>query len=212
MLSVVNKYVANATSRLGRQRYAQESAYVDAFLGRLDGIIDLGDGNGTIDLRATVVADRGQGAAEHKFGADFALVFDGIKEPIKINKAILGQAKGGCLEQLVRSEKLRLIEQCEKMAAATQHYLVLEAPSDNGAIPTVRIGTYKDQRWAEERIPFDEYLVDYVISCNHGDRRDQFIRAVGDSKLLTLQIVAEDVSLEPDPPSQKRFPKNKPSR
>lgn len=65
ILNEVNNYVLNAVSRLDRQRYTQESAYVDSFLGRLDGKINFGESNGIIDLQPTVVADRGPGAAEH---------------------------------------------------------------------------------------------------------------------------------------------------
>jgi len=200
ILNEVNNYVSKAVSRLDRQRYAQESAYVDAFLGRLDGEIDFGENNGIIDLQSTVVADRGPGAAEHQFGADFALVFKSNGGALNINKAIIAQAKNGVIEKLSSTENARLTTQCKKMAAVTQHYFVLEAPIKNHAIPTIRLGTYENKQWSSEQIPFDEYLVDHIISCQHGDRRDQFIHAVGDSKLPTLKVHTTNLIFEPDPP------------
>ncbi|TLS16907.1 MAG: hypothetical protein FDZ72_16950 [Betaproteobacteria bacterium] len=200
LLKEVNDYVSKAVSRLERKRYAQESAYVDAFLGRLDGKINFDNKNAVIDLQSTVVADRGPGAAEHKFGADFALVFKSNCEALKINKAIIAQAKNGILEQLSTSEKTRLTTQCRKMAEVTQHYFVLEAPTENYVIPTVRLGTFQDKQWSSAQIPFGEYLVDYIISCKHGDRRGDFIDAVGDSKLSTLKVNTTNLTFEPDPP------------
>ncbi len=135
ILNEVKNYVSKAVSRLDRQRYAQESAYVDAFLGRLDGKIDFGDNNGIIDLQSTVVADRGSGAAEHQFGADFALVFKSNGGALNINKAIIAQAKNGVIEKLSSAENARLTTQCKKMAAVTQHYFVFEAPIKNHGIP-----------------------------------------------------------------------------
>jgi hypothetical protein len=203
LLREVSNYILNAVSRLDRLRYAQESAYVDAFLGRLDGTIDLGENNGILDLKATVVADRGRGAAENVYGADFALIFESIGGNLDVKKAILAQAKNRTLENLSNSEMSRLNLQCQKMAAATAHYFVLEAPLENCSIPTVRLGIFENKRWSEEQLPFDEYLVDQVISCMHGDRRKKFIKAVGDSKLSGLRVLANGVSFEPDPPRRK---------
>lgn len=199
ILKEVNTYVINALSRLDRQRYAQESAFVDAFLGRLDGKINFGKNNGLIDLQSTIVADRGPGAAEHKFGADFAILFKSSGGLQNIKKAIIAQAKNGAVEQLSSAEKARLTTQCKKMAEVTQHYFVLEAPIKSYAIPTIRIGSSQNKLWSSAQVPFDEYIVDNIISCKHGDRRDQFIHAVGESKLSTLKINATNLTFKPDP-------------
>lgn len=205
LLKEVNDYVLTTVSGLERKRYEQESAYVSAFLGRLDGSIDLGEKNGVIELRSTVVTDRGPGAAEHKFGADFALVFKSKGGALEINKAVIAQAKNGKLEELSTNEKTRLTTQCKKMAEVTQHYFVLEAPIKDNAIPTVRLGTFENKQWSSEQIPFGEYLVDYIILCRHGDRRDDFIAAVGDSKLTMLKINTTNLTFEHDPPEDKYF-------
>lgn len=207
LLAIVKAYIQAVVKPLNRDRYMQESAYVDAFLGRLDGEIDLDGSDSTIIFTPTVVADRGRGTAESKFGADFAIVFEsnGIEEDIK--KAILGQAKNGEVDSLNNTEKKRLLDQCSKMASVTKQYMVLEAPMIGNPIPTIRIGLpiKKGLPTLSQRIPFDEYLVDYIISCTHGDRRKEFIEAVGHSKLPTLGIVTNNLTLEPDPAPRRNM-------
>jgi hypothetical protein len=201
LLSEIGKYVGNAALRLDPMRYAQESAYVDAFIGRLDGIIPLGNGNGTIDLRATIVADRGPGAAEKKYGADFCLVFESKNIPVQIKKAVIAQAKKGTIESLSKNEINRLEIQCTKMAKFTANYLILETPDTAGKIPNIRIGNPINQTWQQHQIPFHEYLVDYIISCSHGDKREIFIDALSESSLTKLTVNTDGLTYEPDPPS-----------
>ncbi|GGW41113.1 hypothetical protein [Vreelandella hamiltonii] len=161
----VKSYFKNACSRLDRVRYSQESAYVDALIGRLDGILDFGDGNGSIVFKPTIVADRGPGSAENLYGADFAIVFESENVDKPINKAILSQAKNGNVQQLAKAESTRLGEQCEKMARFTDSYIVLEAPKDDGAVPTVRIGTPINKSWENIQMGLDDYFLELVLSC-----------------------------------------------
>jgi hypothetical protein len=198
ILSSVTDYITKAASRLDRRRYSQESAYVDAFMGRLDGEINFGRNNGVIILTPTIVADRGRGAAESKFGADFSLVFKSKNTSSFINKAILGQAKNGYLEKLSNAELSRLDKQCEKMAESTKHFIIFEAPTKDGAIPTIRLGNQDTKNWNDKRFSFEEYLVDQVISCQHGDRAESFIDAVADSKLSKLEIIMKNLTYEAD--------------
>ena len=201
ILDAVTDHVLKAVKRLDRKRYAQESAYVDAFLGRLDGVINFGKDYGTIDIKSTIVADRGPGAAEHKFGADFALTFESTGIPSPLKKAILGQAKNGDISKLGTSEALRLTGQCKKMASVTRSYVVLEAPLEPDAIPNIRLGNYKNYNWKIKSIPFPEYLVDQVVACHHGDTNPVFINAVADSKLSQIKITTKGLEYEPDPPT-----------
>ena len=201
ILAKVSDYVARAISRLDRVRYHSETGYVDAFLGRLDGTIYLGEEKGLIDLKATIATDRGPNSAEKRYGADFALVFNSSNNTLPLKKAILGQAKNGTVERLNSQELSRLVKQCSDMAKVTHHYVVLEAPLRNGKIPTIRLGTYQNNRWSEQEIQFDVYLVDKIISCEHGDRRASFIEQVGDSKLTTLKVLTYGLDYEPDPSS-----------
>ncbi len=193
----VKEYFANACKPLDRKRYSQESAYVDAFIGRLDGEIDFGEGMGLITFTPSIVADRGYGSAESKYGADFAIVFrsKGIKKPI--NKAIISQAKNGEVDKLNNSEITRLNDQCEKMAKVTNSYLVLEAPSSKGIVPTVKLGSSDNKRWQPDSIPFDEYFLNHVLSCKHGDQRLGFITGVSDSKLSGITVDVNGVKYTP---------------
>lgn len=199
LLTHVTAYVKNAVKYLSRNSYQQEAAYVNGLIAKLEGDISLGEGNGIIYLRATSVNDRGPGCAENVTGADFALVFRSIGNAFEDNKAILAQAKNGDVERLRPADKRMLLEQCSKMSKYTEHYFVLEAPLEDGEIPKLRIGSHKDKTWSPNSIGLDEYLVDFVISCKHGDRREDFISAVQKSNLKQLNVVTLGLDFEPDP-------------
>jgi hypothetical protein len=68
----LSNYVAKAVSRLDPARYRQEAAYVAALFARLDGVV-YHKPNLSIEIKSTVVADRGRGSAESKWGAVSAL-------------------------------------------------------------------------------------------------------------------------------------------
>lgn len=205
----VKEYFHNACSRLNRARYTQESAYVDALIGRLDGVLDLGDEDGSIEFSPTIVADRGPGCAENLYGADFAIEFqsENVDEPI--HKAILSQAKNGCVDKMPKAEVIRLGKQCEKMARFTNSYIVLEAPDDDGVMPTVRIGTPKSNSWGEIRVGLDDYFLDLVLSCEHGDRRPSFLKGVASSNLKGLTIDVNGLEYTPTPKPRKKKNKNR---
>lgn len=204
----VKDYFLKACSRLNRTRYAQESAYVDALIGRLDGVLNFGDDNGFIEFTSTIVADRGAGCAESLYGADFSIVFqsENVSEPI--HKAILSQAKNGTVEGLPKNEVTRLGDQCEKMARFTNHYIVLEAPDEDGAIPTIRIGTPSSKSWGKNRIGLDDYFLDLILSCKHGDRRKDFVGAVTNSKLAGLTVDVNGIEYTPTPKPRKKNKRN----
>lgn len=200
----VKQYFSDACSRLDRVRYAQESAYVDALIGRLDGVLDFGEGNGSIEFTPTVVADRGPGSAESLYGADFAIVFksQNVEEPIR--KAILSQAKNDNVDWMPKEEVMRLREQCRKISLFTNDYIVLEAPKMAGTVPTIRLGTPSTNAWGKTRMGLDEYFLELVLSCKHGDRRPDFIRGVANSKLSGLTVDVNGLEYTPTPKPRKR--------
>jgi hypothetical protein len=191
----VTNYFKKAASPLTRQNYQQESAYVDAFIGRLSGTIHLGKNNGHIEIIPSIVADRGPNSAESIYGADFTIFFEskGIANPIK--KAILAQAKNCDVRDLKGTELKRLKEQCEKMSQATDAYLVLERPAIDGAIPQIRLGNTENPGWSDSSMSFDEYFVQELLSCKHGDRNSSFINAIQDSKLKQLTIKTVNIEI-----------------
>ncbi|WP_155718706.1 hypothetical protein [Ectopseudomonas mendocina] len=200
----VKQYFSDACSRLNRVRYAQESAYVDALIGRLDGVLDFGEGNGSIEFIPTVVADRGYGSAESLYGADFSIIFKSQNTEEPISKAILSQAKNYNVDRMPKEEVTRLREQCKKMSRFTKDYIVLEAPKMAGAVPTIRLGTPSTNAWEKTRMGFDEYFLELVLSCKHGDRRPDFIRGVASSKLSGLTVDVNGLEYTPTPKPRKR--------
>lgn len=194
----VKKYIESACKRLDRARYTQESAYVDAFIARLDGELNFGEDKGTINFTPTIVADRGAGSAESKYGADFAIVFESENIEHPIRKAIISQAKNCVLDKLSAAEIKRLNTQCIKMANITNDYIILEAPSVAGAIPTIKIGNPATSSWEAESISFDDYLLDHILSCQHGDRRPGFIDGVATSKLSGIRVDVNGIEYIPE--------------
>lgn len=207
VLHAVTLHVERSADRLLRKRYHSETAYINAFLGKLDGIIDFGD-DGQIEIQSTIVNDRGPGAAEKEFGADFGLVFHRQGGKSDISKAILGQAKNGDVRTLRASEQIRLVQQCETMADHTDHYIVLEAPQSG--TPTVRIGSSDTPGQFSDQMPFAQYLVSQVIACHHGDRDSDFIDAVGSSDLTMLKVRVDGLKYEPDAPGERPSSRSRP--
>ncbi|MFU1519964.1 hypothetical protein ACM25P_15995 [Vreelandella alkaliphila] len=200
----VREYFLNACKPLDRDRYTQESAYVDAFIGRLDGELDFGPQNGSIKFTPTIVADRGPGSAENKFGADFAIVFQSMGVEAPTQKAIISQAKNGSVDKLSKAETERLQLQCKKMARVTTEYLILEAPMSMGAMPTVRFGDKAKESWEGDSIAFDEYFLEHVLSCRHGDRRSSFVKGVATSNLSGIKVDVDGLEYTPEKKPRKK--------
>ncbi|HAS6341293.1 TPA: hypothetical protein RQK03_004229 [Vibrio vulnificus] len=177
----ISTHIQKAARRVDLARYKQEPAYVTAFLSRLDGEVQIIDGNETITIEflPSVIADRGPRAAESKFGADFSIVFSNGK----INKAILSQAKR---DKMTKADAVKLKQQCEKMSRHTDHWVVLKMPAVSGQVPQI---SFKDD--GSDSIPFDVYITDHIISCIHGDRSERFVNVVQDSDLKGLDIIVK---------------------
>ena len=125
--------INRACNELMRSSFQQEHAYVSALMGKLTGkVIQVG----TTRLQTTIVNDRGPGAAEKEFGADFALILENMLGGV--SKAIMGQAKGGEIDDLSASEKKKFIDQCEKIHKYTNHFIGFEAPASGNPTPMVR--------------------------------------------------------------------------
>lgn len=204
----VKEHFRSACKNLDRRRYLQESAYVDAFIARLDGTLYIGKDNGFIQFTPTIIADRGAGSAESKYGADFTIVFQSKAVERPINKAIISQAKNGSIDNLSKSENTRLIDQCKKMARITNSYIILEAPNISGAMPTVKIGDPATELWQKDSIDFDDYFLDQILSCIHGDVRDSFIEGVACSKLSGIKIDVNGLEYTPETKPRKKRTKS----
>jgi hypothetical protein len=76
---------------------------VAALFARLVAVVYRGS-NFTLELKSTVVCDRGPNSAESKWGADFGIVASMVSKEETAEKGVLGQAKGGSLIELVPSQ------------------------------------------------------------------------------------------------------------
>lgn len=209
----LSNYVAKAVSRLDPARYRQEAAYVAALFARLDGVV-YSKPNLSIEIRSTVVADRGPGSAESEWGADFGVVARVAAGTEVTEKGVLGQAKRGSLLHLGRNEGELFRQQAIKMTAATDAILGLEVPNERFQAPTVRLleipTMYHDLPirrtfrrlpftvkapaaeqppvYLSEAIPIAKYLYGELIRCLHGDKNERFIRGLEDSNLSRLEL------------------------
>ncbi|WP_447077454.1 hypothetical protein [Shewanella algae] len=185
--TVVGNYIKKCAEELNRESFRSETAYVNAFLGKLCTNIKLQSINKelVINFRTPIYDDRGANSAESKYGADFGIVYKGGG----VEKAILSQAKNTPVENLSSTQKKALQEQCRKMDRHTESWMVFEAPIVNGAIPTVKFNIYN----RSYSMSFDRYVIEYIIGCEHGDRRAEFVNAVKSSNLKGLEIVLKDL-------------------
>ena len=172
-----------ACRQLRRSSFQQEPNYVAALMGKLCGM-ELRSGISW--LSTSVVNDRGPASAESKFGADFAVI---LESTLGVKKAVLGQAKGGDIDELPPVKKADFFAQCTKIAARTKHFVGLEAPIEPNTMPTVRRGVWGPPVSVLASTRLDDYLVDTFVACQHGDRRIDFVEAVKKSDLLQLRIM-----------------------
>lgn len=68
----MRRHVIAAVSRIDPTRYHQEPAYVAALFAKLDDVV-LDRADARVELRSTIVSDRGRGSAESIWGADFGI-------------------------------------------------------------------------------------------------------------------------------------------
>lgn len=182
----INTHVMNAISRVDATRFRQEPAYVNAILSRMDGIPYSGP-LGHVEIKATIVDDRGPGSAESVYGADFAITAMITSDGSRVEKAILGQAKKGRIEELSTTERSRLNDQTERMSGYTDQYVVLEIPQRAG-FPRIRIPRNMTAGYGQP-ILLQDYIVRRLLGCIHGDRNAAFVSAVQDSRLTGLSTL-----------------------
>jgi hypothetical protein len=186
--NIIKTHVVQAVSRVDPTRYRQEAAYVNAVLGRLDGLVYKG-ACGEIEIKSTVVDDRGPGSAESKYGADFAVTVVLSSGKSTVEKAIIGQAKRGRIEELPANESERLLSQVDKMRKHTDQSVVLEVPELLGNSPRIRLPYVRNVGKFKPPVLLEDYITSQLIACLHGDRRKNFVDAVQDSTLSRLSLI-----------------------
>ena len=212
------RHVSRAVERLDPARYQQEPAYVAALFARLDAVVYRGP-NFTLELKSTVVCDRGPNSAESTWGADFGIVASITAKDEVVEKAVLGQAKHGSLVRLTPVEAEQFREQLVKMAVVTKATIGFEVPTAAGVPPTVRIveipalfggvvvqssfRRYEDSFRAKTSgeppallgpaLPLGRYLYAEVLRCLHGDSDERLIKRLAHSSLATLRVEARAI-------------------
>jgi hypothetical protein len=209
----LSRHISQAVKRIDPVRYRQEPAYVAALFGKLDAVV-YHDAGLTVELKSTIVGDRGRNSAESKWGADFGLIASISGPTERQEKAVLGQAKRGSLISLAPTDASNFREQALRMSVATEAIVGLEVPETAGALPMIRIlevpmlyGTAPIQRYFRkyvariqsdnlrepplllgEPLQIGRYLYTELIRCMHGDADTNFVHDVEDSSLSSLKI------------------------
>lgn len=184
----IQKHVREACSEVSPSRFRQEPPRTAALASRIQGCPYDGP-DGKVVFTATVVDDRGPGAAERWTGADLAITAEITDTDKSIEKAILIQAKASMPG--APSEIDRLVEQILKMKEFTRSPKILDLqPHTEGGIPAVLSGTTLAQGGKPLRIPLDKYFTWRVLTTLDGDTRPSFVDAVQTSDLNQLKVVA----------------------
>jgi hypothetical protein len=123
-------------ARLDPVPYEQEAACVAALFARLDAVVDHSP-DFTLDLKSTVVTDRGPNGAESRCEADFGIVASIVSKRETTEEAVLGRAKRGSLIDFPPQAAQEFPRQVVKMSAATRTTIGLEVPTASGVQPTV---------------------------------------------------------------------------
>jgi len=183
MKRAIRDRINSALGRIDLERYSQEPAYVTALISRLDGVVYDGP-DGRVEIKGTIVEDRGAHSAESLWGADFAITAALTVGQHSVEKGILGQAKKKSMHELNLLQDYELRGQCSKMLAATDHCIVLGLPKTKSLALLVRlVGEPLDVP-----MEFQEYILERFLPCYHGDMRMSFVRAIQDSKLKRLHF------------------------
>lgn len=211
----LSNYIAKAVNRLDPARYRQEAAYVAALFARLDGVV-YHKPNLSIEIKSTVVADRGRGSAESKWGADFGIVAKVIAGRVVTEKGVLGQAKRGSLVNLPGREAETFRQQVVKMNEVTNALIGLEVPNEPFRTPLVRIVESANLRqgipfrrtfrrldftihpptieaspvYMGDLVPLGRYIYAELLHCLHGDTDERLIHGLEDSNLSYLLVEA----------------------
>ena len=157
------------TSVFSRKSHKQEDSFFISFCSGLSlSTVNFGAGY-YLKFSTSKTTDKGPNSSEKIFGCDFGIKIEWISgDQDNFEKGIIGQAKNVSLSEIKKSEKNDLAEQCKKMARITEHYIV-SFRDDSYNIPVIHIGDPTNAYFSPEGILFDEYIIDHVMSCLHGD-------------------------------------------
>ncbi|RJL48958.1 hypothetical protein D5078_02130 [Pectobacterium carotovorum] len=201
------------TNIFTRENYRQEDDFFAAFCAGLS-LAEISFGNGYyLRFKTSKTAHKGKNSPEHRFGCDFGIKIEWISTSDKnLQKGIIGQAKNNTLKS---SDTKDLSVQCVKMARVTEHYIVILRDNSH-QIPVVHIGDREKKYFHEDSIIFDDYLIDHVMACLHGETNTDDINTMLKSGLDEFNRFLIEIETNlPKPkitlkPKRQNKPKNRP--
>ena len=168
--------------KLKRSNFRSEDSYFIALFSALQ-TDEVNFGGYYLDFHTAKMTDRGPNSAERKYGCDFSFLVNWNNgDELILRKAIIGQAKNDPYGHLSKAEQRRLFDQCNDMAAITDHYIVTFR-NDDDVIPTVNLGTAGAGGFTNAKIPLDEYIIDKLLSCLHGETNPNDIKRMLNSRM-----------------------------
>ena len=188
MRNAVIQHIDTAIQGVKPEGFQQEPAIVVALISRMIGVAYEGE-FGSVEFRATSINDRGRGAAERKYGADFVITVDISDQEKSVSKAIVSQAKKGEISELSKKEKERLNDQIKRMIneLGYERPQVMEILQYEGKYqPKMVSGTnYILGKPCNSR-DLSAYFIDRVLTTKDGNTNPQFVKRVQVSSLPKL--------------------------
>ena len=193
----LSERMAQAAERTVQSRdndwIAQEPHFTDRMLARFEDAVNEFEGD-CVRWNARTLTDRGPGAEESRFGADFLGVFEATTSGLTFAKGFLSQAKvleNGAL--LSSSEHNRLRQQCRRMLERTPDSFVFLYGSVGVRVVSALAVYSSDQRALDElgTKAVGEFFLDH-FQCFIGDASltAPFDMAKLRSSMLLLPLLA----------------------
>lgn len=181
----VKLYIDQKIKEIDSGRFRQEPAYVASLFSRIEGVAYQSP-EGVIKFKATIVDDRGPGAAEKRTGADFVLTADISVNTNRIQKAIVGQAKLNSIDSLTPKQRSKLCEQIRLMRSELKYKYpkVMEIIEVDGfRQPRILSGINFLMGESYKSVLFSDYIVDRVLTTLDGNTNSNFVQRVQSSSL-----------------------------
>lgn len=180
-------------------RVQQEPAFTDRMLGRIEEAMNNLNVRG-VTWQATTLTDRGHGAQERLFGADFVGILSISLPEFQVHKGFLAQSKLLRDNQaLSTSESSRLREQCDKMLSLSPDaFVFLYSTRGIRIVPAIsvvstRLGNINLQRLYSRsmqrffELHFESFIGDRTISIRDEKPLDELRETYEARRLLYLK-------------------------
>lgn len=181
----LKEFINRKINETDKTRFEQESNYVAAFFGKLDGYI-FQDENYIIKFTTTIYNDRGAHSAESRLGADFSITATISDHEKKVRKVILFQAKK--LEKDVKRKKTYEQIKTMKLWTAAPKIFVIGDSNESPYVYSANKILKKNKCY---KFKLAEYVTKRVLTTFDGDTRTKFVEVVQESRLNNLDILVK---------------------